>query len=206
MISYVFIVIVPEWLEDFHRLHKTNHPMIQVIGGQEISFPVYILTSNEIDEDSSYVSAYGLIYQSIKGDLKMANDSQNLSLYIRTVLRKTGVKLPRYCACMNLPYSAISWCYEIFDKITFVADFHASNEELDVKFLMAAETLVKQKIKQMPKDSQDQSILIISKAVVVIAITLYEFRKWFCIERFTTNRLVKNALVNEAAQQLEMNK
>ncbi len=206
MISYVFIVIVPEWLEDLHGLHKTNHPMIQVIGGQEISFPVYILTSDEIDEDSSYVSAYGLIYQSIKGDLKMANDSQNLSLYIRTVLRKTGVKLPRYCACMNLPYSAISWCYEIFDKINFVADFHASNEELDVEFLMAAETLMKQKIKQMPKDSQDQSILIISKAVVVTAITLYEFRKSSCIERFTINRLVKNALGNETAQQLGMNK
>jgi hypothetical protein len=115
---------------------------------------------------------------------------------------------------MNVLYYAISWCYEIFDKTNFVADFHASNEELDVEFLMAVETLVKQKIKQMPKDSQDQLILIISKAVVVTAIKLYGFRKRSCtkffscngIERFTTNRLVKNASVKETAQQLGMNK
>jgi hypothetical protein len=116
--------------------------MVQVIDGEQASLPIYIPTSAELDEDGSYVSAYGLICRSIQDDFK---------LYVRTLLRKTGVKLPRYCACMNLLYYAISWCYEIFDKINFIAGLHVSNQELDVEFLLAAEKLVKQNIEQMPK-------------------------------------------------------
>jgi len=52
---------------------------------------------------------------------------------------------------MNLLYYAISWCYEILDKINFIAGLHVSNQELDVEFLVAAEELVKQNIEQMPK-------------------------------------------------------
>jgi hypothetical protein len=188
--------------------------MVQVINGEETSLPVYVPTSAELEEDGTYVSAYGLICRSIQNDLKMANDFTDLKLYVRTLLRKTGVKLPRYCACMNLLYHAISWCYEIFDKIDFVAGLHVGNRELDKEFLIAAEDLVKQKIEQMPKDSQDQPILIITKSVVVAATKLYEFTKQSCveffscngIERFATERLVKNAIVKETAQELQINK
>ncbi len=188
--------------------------MVQVIDGEETSLHIYVPTSAELEEDGSYVSAYGLICRSIQNDLKMANDCTDLKLYVRTLLRKTGVKLPRYCACMNLLYYAISWCYEIFDKIDFVAGLHLANRELDMEFLIAAEELVKQKIEQMPKNSQEQPILIIPKSVVIAATKLYEFTKQSCIdffscngiERFATERLVKNDLVKETAEELKMNK
>jgi hypothetical protein len=188
--------------------------MVQVIDGKQTSLPVYIPTSAELNENDTYVSAYGLICQSIRDDINMANDFKDLKLYVRTLLRKTGVKLPRYCGCMNLLYYAISWCYEIFEKINFVAGLHLSNQELDAEFLITAEKLVKQKIEQMPKNSQMQPILIIPKSVVVAAIKLYDFTKRSCIEffscdgieRFATERLVKNAVVREKAQQLAINK
>jgi len=89
-----------------------------------------------------------------------------------------------------------------------------SNQEVDVEFLIAAEELVKQKTERMPKDSQEQPILIIPKSVVVASIKLYKFTKWSCveffscnsIERFASEQFVKNALVKETAQQLGINK
>ncbi len=118
-------------------------------------------TSAELEEDGSYLSAYGLICRPIQDDLKMGNDSTDVKLYVRTLLRKTGIKLPRYCACMNLLYYTISGCYEIFDKINFVAGLHVSNQELDSEFLIATEELVEQKTEQVPKGSQQQPISII---------------------------------------------
>ncbi len=144
----------------------------------------------------------------------MVETFKDLKPYVRTLHRKTGVKLPRYCACMNLLYFAVSWCYEIFDKIDFVAGLHASKKKLDAEFLIAAEELVNQKIEQMPKDSQQQPILIIPRTVVIAATKLYNFTKSSCIELFSCNgierfaieRLVKNTLVKETAQELRITK
>jgi len=95
-----------------------------------------------------------------------------------------------------------------------MAGLHVSNQPLDAEFLVAAEELVTAKVEQMPKNSQDQPILMIPKSVVVAAIKLYEFTKqssmefFSCngIERFATERIVKNAVVKETAQQLGRNK
>jgi hypothetical protein len=188
--------------------------MVQLIDNEQTSLPAYIPTSAELDEDGSYVSACGLICQFIQDDLNTANNYPDIKLYVRTLLRKTGVKLPRYCACMNLLYYSISWCYEIFDKINFVAGLHMSSQELDMEFLIAAEELVKRKTEQMPKDSQEQPILIIPKSVVIAGIKLYNFTKrssiefFSCngIERFATERSAKNAFVKATAQELGINK
>jgi hypothetical protein len=214
LISYLFIVVIPEWLDDLHQQHPSDRPMVQTIGSQQTSLPLHVPTPAELNEDGSYESAYGLICQSIQEDLEMANDLQKYNSYERSVLRKTGVKLPRYCGCINLPYHAVSWCYEIFDKLNFVAGCHGSNEEIDLEFLTAAERLVKEKVDEMPKDKYERPILIIPKPVVVASIKFYEFTKRSCIElfssndidRFAVNRLVKNAAVREAAQQMRTNK
>jgi hypothetical protein len=188
--------------------------MVQTIGGPQTSFPLHVPTPTELDEDGSYMSAYGLICRSIFEDVKMANDSKSLTMYERSVLRKTGVKLPRYCGCVNLLYHAVSWCYEIFDKLNFVAGCHGSNEEMDVGFLTAAEQLVKEKVDEMPKDKYGRPILMISKPIVVASIKLYEFTKRSCMEffssnnidQFAANRLVKNAAVREIAQEMGIQK
>ncbi len=210
----MFIVVIPKWLHQLHQRHRINLPIIQVIGGEEGSLPVHLPTPDELEEDGSYISAYDLVRRSIVVDIIMANDFEDLKLYARAVLRKTGVKLPRYCASMALFYYAMSWCYEIFEKINFMAGLHVSNQKLDIEFVVAAKELVKGKIEQMQKNSRDQPILMIPKSVAVAAIKLYDFTKrssmefFSCdgIEQFSTERFVKNAVVKEAAQQLVKNK
>ncbi|CAF1683549.1 unnamed protein product [Rotaria magnacalcarata] len=205
---------VPEWLQNIRQQHGINSPMFQVISGEQAPLPTYTPTSVELEADGSYISASGVVCQYIEADLKAANLSNDVKLYVRSLLRKTGVKLPRYCACMNLLYHSISWCYEILDKINFVAGLHASNQELDTEFAIAAEQLVRRKVEQMPKDSQGRPIMYIPKKVVLAAIKLYNFTKqssidfFSCdrIERFSTERLVKSAQLKENAQQLRTNK
>ncbi len=71
MITYIFIVVIPKWLNDLHQLHGINRPIVQVIDGEQASLPVYIPTSAELDEDGSHVSAYDLICRSIQNDFKL---------------------------------------------------------------------------------------------------------------------------------------
>ncbi len=79
-----------------HEIHGMNRPIVQVIDGKQTSLPIYIYisTSAELDEDGSYVSVYGLICRSIQDDLKIANDSTDLKLYVRTLLRKWWLNSP----------------------------------------------------------------------------------------------------------------
>jgi hypothetical protein len=77
-----------------HEIHGMNRPIVQVIDVKQTSLPIYIPTSAELDEDGSYVSVYGLICRSIQDDLKIANDSTDLKLYVRTLLRKWRLNSP----------------------------------------------------------------------------------------------------------------
>ncbi|CAF3467600.1 unnamed protein product [Rotaria socialis] len=205
---------VPEWLQNSRQQHGINTPIFQVINGEQAPLPTYKPTSVELEADGSYISASGVVCQYIEDDLNAANLSKDSKQYVRALHRKTGVKLPRYCACMNLLYHSISWCYEILDKINFVAGLHASNQELDTEFALAAEQLVRRKVEQMPKDSQGRPIMFIPKKVVLAAIKLYNFTKqssidfFSCdgVERFAIERLVKRAQLKENAQQLRINK
>lgn len=126
---------------------------------------------------------------------KVANILSTKSNYIclahvRALLRKTGVKLPRYAANLQLFVMAISLCHKLFDKLNFVHGLHVGDfPDIDDSFIQEAEKLVKDEISKLPRNKSNQPVIIIRKNVVIAANKIYSFNKQTNINLFNTDNI-----------------
>jgi hypothetical protein len=201
---------VPQWLIDLRVAHKVQQPMIQSLARDQTTIAVNSPKTIDIEDDDSELSAFGLVKHHIQTDLNLANTAQDTKIYVRALLRKTGVKLPRYCGCFYLLHQSILWCHEILDTVNFVAGLHMSDQEIGQDFVAAAQQLVKSKVNNMPKTSIGRPIMQIGKAIVIAANKLYQFTKASSmdlfstenIDRFVAERLVRGSSIKETARKM----
>jgi hypothetical protein len=205
---------MPKWLDDLRHQHNVQKPFIQSLMIDRSNVPTSAVKSIDVEEDGSLLSAFGLVKQYIEQELNEANMSRETKPYVRSFLRKSGIKLPRYCGCYQLFHQSLLWCEEIIDKVNFIAGSHVGNQAMDLEFVDAAQRLVKLKMKELPKNSNGRPIMQISKAIVIAANKHYQYTKESSIQLFTTEdidqiiaeRLVKFTSVKDVVREIRQKK
>ncbi|CAF1377737.1 unnamed protein product [Adineta ricciae] len=186
--------IVPPFMVEEHTRHGIDIPMIEKLSNKR---PVSIGNAKPADkeEDGKYVSAYTaarqIIHQYLNQTKENSLKSHNNS-FLRSLFSKTGIKLPRYCAALQLLYFSIKCCRQLTKHLRFDNGLHI-NKNIDLnqlnEFVAAADRLIDKKFeqKQAKGTYENRVILPIKKPSVIAGKLLYEYSLKTALNLFNSN-------------------
>lgn len=153
------------------------------------------------EEDGTFISAYSSIRRFVNEYMLKSNETDSEidnDAFRRTLYRKSGTKLPRYCAAFQLLSKAMKYCSELTKYIRFDHGLHIdANENYSglKEFVKIAEDHMSKKFQlKMKKGSFDgQVILPIKKPAVLSAKFFYDFTLKTAIKLFDSTDVDKIA-------------